>query len=350
MSIFKKPKHSVIYICPKKYGFSAQWIQYCNDHDIEYRLVDIETNNAFDEIQSCNAFLWDYNHEDYSASLIDKQLISIFNKKNIITFPSVNDVIYFDDKISQTYLLKQHDIQHPETFVSFSKSDSLTYIEDAKFPMVFKLRKGAGGINVFKVNDKKEAIKFANQSFNKGFLVYDNKLFFRDRIQKIKNGQKNKKKIFHVLLKSVFPRSRQKEFPREKGYVFFQNFIENDGFDYRVVVINQSKAYCAKRLARPKDFRASGSGIAEYPNDKMPAEYITESFNISKKLDSLCIAIDFIKSRKDGKIYTIEISHYYDPKSMKPCEGYWTEDLTWIKDPYDPQYHLMGAIVNKIRK
>jgi glutathione synthase/RimK-type ligase-like ATP-grasp enzyme len=56
--------------------------------------------------------------------------------------------------------------------------------------------------------------------------------------------------------------------------VYLQKFIKNNDGDYRVTVIGGKFAYSFKRLNRPNDFRASGSGRIDYsstPNEEIIA-------------------------------------------------------------------------------
>ena len=51
--------------------------------------------------------------------------------------------------------------------------------------------------------------------------------------------------------------SSAKKFPNERGYVYLQEFVPNDGYDMKVVVVGD-KLSGFYRPVRTHDFRASG--------------------------------------------------------------------------------------------
>ena len=60
---------------------------------------------------------------------------------------------------------------------------------------------------------------------------------------------------------------------REKCYFYVQDFIPNNNFDIRVIVVCD-KAFAIKRYVRKNDFRASGSGYIDYSRHSIPENII----------------------------------------------------------------------------
>ena len=107
----------------------------------------------------------------------------------------------------------------------------------------------------------------------------------------------------------------------------FQDYIENDGYDIRVIVIGD-KAFAIKRLCRDNDFRASGSGKIQYSKNLFDTSLIKQSFELSKKLKANMINFDFIID-KQGNAKICEMNYGFAKKVYLPCEGYWDENLQW---------------------
>ena len=80
---------------------------------------------------------------------------------------------------------------------------------------------------------------------------------------------------------------------REKGYVYFQEFIPRNEYDVRVIVVNQ-KAFAIKRLVRTNDFRASGSGEILYGKENFDKNTIYTAITLADKLKTQCCAFDFV--------------------------------------------------------
>ncbi len=66
---------------------------------------------------------------------------------------------------------------------------------------------------------------------------------------------------------------------REKGYVYFQDFIPDNKFDIRIFVIGD-KAYANLRKVRKNDFRASGSGEELVDKELISDEILKLSFEM----------------------------------------------------------------------
>ncbi|MDY4789545.1 MAG: hypothetical protein SO179_03135 [Bacteroidales bacterium] len=125
------------------------------------------------------------------------------------------------------------------------------------------------------------------------------------------------------------PTEFAKMYHSEKGYVYFQDFIPNNSFDIRVVVVGD-KAFALKRLVRKNDFRASGGGSIIYDKNQIDERCVKIAFDVNEKIQSQSIAYDFVFD-KDNNPLIVEISYGYSKKAYDKCEGYWDMDLNWHK-------------------
>ena len=79
------------------------------------------------------------------------------------------------------------------------------------------------------------------------------------------------------LIKGILRFARPPSFDivagREIGYAYFQDFIPENQFDIRVVVIGK-RSFAIKRMVRKDDFRASGSGKIKYGKDNFDNEIV----------------------------------------------------------------------------
>ena len=179
-----------------------------------------------------------------------------------------------------------------------------------------------------------------NRSFGKGFKSFD-------PINNLKEKIRNKKSINNYikgLARFIIEPEFSKNTPPERNYVYFQDFVENDGFDIRVVVIN-NKAVALKRLVRENDFRASGSGNLVFENELIDQRYIKLAFELNRSINSQSLVIDFIHSL-DDKIYIVEISYGFPVYNfLDKAAGFWDEDIRWHKSYFNlPQWILESVI------
>jgi glutathione synthase/RimK-type ligase-like ATP-grasp enzyme len=234
------------------------------------------------------------------------------------------------------------DVPHVPTYIFYDKHKALDWVKTAEFPKVFKLSKGAGSANVRLVKTKNEAEKLINIAFGKGFktITYVSTSGKR-KITKAKSLQDlitNLKKIPGYLLKVLKNNSL---FGNQKGYIYFQNFIEGNDSDTRIVVIG-NKSCSIVRNCPPCDFRASGSGIKDYTPEKVDKRCVEIALNFSKKNGFQSMAYDFIY--KEGEPVLIEMSYCFETKVYP---GYYDEKLEWHKEKTEVYKEMIDNLINK---
>lgn len=316
-----------IAIHDRENSFSEDWIKYCKDNNIPFKLVDCYSNDIFEQMSDCDALMWHWHHTDHAASLFARQLTYSLEKIGKKVFPNTNTCRFFDDKIGQKYLFEAMDVPHVPTYVFYDKQKALDWVETAEFPKVFKLSKGAGSANVRLVKTKKEAVKLIKTAFGKGFKPVAS--YFSD----VSRRMKKKKTIGNVIKallrapKTILAKFKMNsEMNREKGYVYFQDFIPDNTFDIRIVTIG-NKAVALKRLCHENDFRASGSGKIVYDKDQIDEKCIKIAFDISQRSDFQAMAYDFVFVNKNPLL--IEIGYAVSHRAYDECQGFWTPDLVW---------------------
>lgn len=328
----------------KENTFAEEWLKYLQENNIDHFQVDPYANDSIKEISKADYFFWHFDHFDYKDVLCAKSIINSLEGK-VKCFPNLKECFYFNDKLSQKYLLEAHQIQIPQTNVFYDKEQAKSFASKTKFPVVAKLRKGAGSSNVWLLKNKKEATEYINKSFGNGFSVFNTKKYLQTRFQTSKQNESKLQNGLKGIRGAIINKKSAVLQSKEKGYVLFQEYIPNDGFDIRVVVVNKNKAFSARRDVKENDWAASGSGIASYPNEHLDTDYIKAAFDIADKLDARCIAIDFVREKSSNVIYTVEVSVFYAYYSMKPGRGYWGSDLKWNEDEKEPQYFLLEDII-----
>lgn len=330
-------------------SFSDRWISYCKENNIAYKIVNCYDNDIVAQLDDCDALMWHHHHGNYKDVLFAKQLLYSLQAAGKKVFPDFNTAWHFDDKVGQKYLLESIGAPLVPSYVFYTKKDALNWIDKTTFPKVFKLRGGAGATNVKLVKTKSEARKLAKRAFGRGFSQFNRWNNLSERIRRFKEGKDNIIGILKGIGRLFIPTEFAKMYPREKGYVYFQEFVENDGFDVRVVVIGH-KAVALKRLVRENDFRASGSGNLIFENEKIDKEYIIKAFDLSRRIKSQSLAIDFIQS-KDNEVLIVELSYGFPMLNfLDGAAGYWDSSLQWHEGKFNPQeWMVSNLILNTIK-
>lgn len=323
-------------------GFSEHWINHCEEKGIAFVLVDCFSNSIIKELEGCDALMWHPLQMDFKAELFFKQLIYSIQSSGKNVFPNFNTVWHFDDKVGQKYLLEAHGVPFVDTFIFYDKNKAIKWAYSTEFPKVFKLRGGAGSHNVKLVRNRNQAIKLINKAFDKGFSQYDRMGSLLERIRMYKNNNATFINVLKGLYRLVFPTKYSKVKGRERGYIYFQEFVPNNEFDIRVCVIG-NKAFAIKRMVRENDFRASGSGNIVYDKNQINESCVRLAFEVNRKLNSQSIAFDFVLVENDPLI--IEISYGFRPSAYNDCPGYWDEDLNWFDGKFNPYGWMVDNII-----
>jgi hypothetical protein len=328
-------------------GFSDRWIKYCDKFNIEYKIVNCYESNIINQLEDCDGLMWHWSHLDYKASLMARQLTLSLEAMGKKVFPDTNTSWHFDDKLGQKYLLEALRIPSIETHVFFDKDKSLNWIETTEFPKVFKLSGGAGASNVQLINNKAEAKLVIEKAFGEGFSAFNRKVIFKDRLTQLKQ-KKNTKAFINflkgaiILIRPATPFEKQKG--NDWGYVYFQEFVENNKFDTRIVVIGD-KCFAIRRYNRENDFRASGSGMIEYDRASIDERCVEIAFNVTAKIKSQCLAFDFVFD-SNGNPLIIEMSYGFSARAYDKCPGYWDRTLKWNEAPVTPEEFMIMDFIS----
>jgi len=328
-------------------SFSYEWIQYCDKYEIPYKLVDCYQSDIIENLDDCDALMWHFSQAVAKDLVFAKQLLFSLESAGKIVFPDFPTMWHFDDKIGQKYLLEAIGAPLVPSYVFYSKTDALQWISETTFPKVFKLRGGASSENVKLVRSKKEAKKLVNRAFGRGFKQFNSFFYLKESIRKYKLGESTLSDIIKKIIRLFYKLELDKFSQREKGYVYFQDFIANNDSDIRLVVVG-NKAFGEKRFVRKNDFRASGSHMRQYDKEIITEETLRISFEVAKKLKLQTVAFDYVY--ENGNPLIVEISFGTTPAAYKPCPGYWDSSLDFHEGEFDFCAWMVEELIDKINK
>jgi hypothetical protein len=133
---------------------------------------------------------------------------------------------------------------------------------------------------------------------------------------------------------------------REKGYVYFQDYMPDNQFDTRVTVIG-NRAFAFRRMVRSNDFRASGSGAISYDIAHIDMRCIEIAFNISERLRTQSLAFDFVQDTNSTP-QLVETSYCYVASAVAACEGYWDRELQWHEESLWPEDAIIQDMLSAV--
>ena len=329
----------------RKGSFSDHWIEYCLKNNIPYKIVNAFDSDIMTQVSDCDTFMWHYHHNQFKDVLLAKKILFSLEHAGLKVFPDFKTGWHFDDKVAQKYLLEAINAPLVPSHVFYDEEEASQWVKQTTYPKVFKLKGGSGATNVKLVKNQKEALKLVNRAFGKGFAQFDRSNNLKERYKKYKSGQDTLLGVAKGVGRLVVPTDFSKQQAPEVGYIYFQDFIPNEGFDIRVVVINGKKAAAERRYVRENDFRASGSGNFSYKNISL--KVIEISFEIANTLNLQAVAFDFVIDN-DGNPLIIEMSYGFGTQGIMAVPGYWDNDLSWKECKFNPQELMIENLINSI--
>ena len=332
----------MIAIHKSKADFSDRWVAYCDEKKIPYKIVDCYRNDIIQQLQGCTALMWHFHHANPKSVLFAKQLMYSVAEMDKKVFPDYNTMWHFDDKVGQKYLLEAIGAPLVPSYVFYTKKEALEWVNSTSFPKVFKLRGGAGSANVKLAKSKQQAIALVNKAFGRGFSQYEGWSNFKERWRRYNKGLTTFFDVCKGFIRLFYKTDFAKVAGRDKGYIYFQEFIANNDCDIRIIVVGE-KAFAIKRMVRENDFRASGSGNILFDEKLFDIETVKIALDVSKKLNAQCLAYDFVY--QDDKPLIIEISYGFATHAYDPCKGYWDVNLNWHDGKFIPQNWMVDLIL-----
>src|SRR5690606_9843799 len=106
----------------------------------------------------------------------------------------------------------------------------------------------------------------------------------KDRFGKYLSGVESLKGVLKGLARTVVPPPYARGKGKERGYVYFQEFVGGNDSDIRVVVIG-GRAFAIRRMVRKNDFRASGSGRILYDPAIIPLSAVAMAFELAGRME-----------------------------------------------------------------
>jgi hypothetical protein len=325
--------------------FPHKYCEILKQNNIMFEITNCNKQDFWGKVKNSELFLYFLGQ---SPTHLQQQRILISTIDLVLKtpcYPNWKTAWHFNDKVSQYYLLLSHSFPAVESWIFWDKEEAMKWASDAEYPVVFKLKGGAGSINVVKINSREHAQNIIRLMFGMGIMdggipgVNLYSVYKRSMSRLYKRKVKN---IFHYF---GLRNGLVENWDREHGYALFQKFLPNNDYDTRVTVIG-NKAFAYRRFNRPNDFRSSGSGNFEVSPEKIDIQTIKTSFEISNKLGFLTMAYDWLKG-DDGKPAINEMSCQFVDWMVQSCPGYWDENLIWHEGHFWPQYIQLQHILKK---
>jgi glutathione synthase/RimK-type ligase-like ATP-grasp enzyme len=309
----------------------------------------------WEQVRGLSLFIMRFKHFDSHLQQARDILPVVEQAYGVPCYPNQATAWHYDDKVKQYFLLKAHGFPITQCWVFYDKRAALDWVAQASYPTVFKLRGGAGSMNVILVKTPGQAAKLVRRMFGHG--VYPEKFLSAGAVR-FKHFSLYRE--LHHMGGNLYRRSKGLDvsplWQVHKNYVLFQKFLPGNAWDTRVTVIG-NRAFAFRRMVRDNDFRASGSGRIDYDTTQIDIRCVEIALQISRKMGFQSMTYDFL-SNEEGQPEFCEVSYTFGGAgrrkdgnpyvftSVYDCPGYWDPDLNWHPgQKFWPEHlHLMDAL------
>lgn len=325
------------------------WREAAANDGIEYSEVDLFRVSAIETLKDYDVLLWHFDNYSYEDMLEARSILYAAENMGLKVFPGFSEAWHFDDKIAEMYALQAAGARIPKSHVYYD-IDTLKQAIDKKiisFPVIAKLRTGSGSHNVKQIHNEKQLIKYANVMFSVGLSPAPSLLYKTSSNIRSVKGKQDFIKRFKRIPEFLRNLKSANKFPNEKGYVYLQDFIPNDGYDLKVVVCGD-KLSGLNRPVRSYDFRASGGGAVQYNQSLFSTKVIDLAFETAKRLNVKCVGFDMVIDQHTQEPYIIEMSYGFSNQAIMGMGGYFTRNGKWHATPLNAPHEILKILLASV--
>ena len=329
-------------------SYSDRWRALAAEAGIQTRIIDAYRRDVFEQLAGCDGFMWRFGYRPPERLIALRILASVEHALGIPVFPSWKSAWHFEDKISQYYLLQAARLPMPKTWLFWDKEAALAFARDASFPFVMKLANGYRSSNVRLVRSADEAVYWIDQMFGPGLWSFGPTPGPSHTRRLLRRARSAVRALAGIP--TPFPSLRSE---LQRGYFYAQEFLPGNDFDTRVTVIG-NRAFGYRRMNRPGDFRASGSGRPNWDASQIDLEFVRLAFQTARSLDTQSVAIDGMR-RGDERVLG-EVSYTYVSWMVRDCPGHWilhgdpqSGELEWVEGHMAPDDAIFEDFVAAVR-
>lgn len=317
---------------------------------IPFEILHAEVPGFWERIVGSGLFIFQWTHHDHFRQIARAVLPVVEEHLGVRCFPSGLASWVYDDKVREYYLLKAYGFPIAESWVFYSRNNALAFLEHAKFPIVFKLRNGAGSKMIVLLKGRNEAERLVRRLFGQG-VSYAAGLpgAFRNEIRESGAFRAFRKRLGRLRRRiSAGTDYMAEDWSIHQNYILLQRFFPGNDYDTRVAIIG-NRAFAFRRINRAGDFRASGSAKVRMDPEGIDFRFLEIAFRVSRTLGFNVMAFDFMYD-EERKPVIGEISYVFGSRRgshVSDCPGHWDESLRWHPGRIPASYAILSELLER---
>ena len=328
-------------VIPHSTTWTNPWEEYCNEEGLDYELVDLYKTDAVEKLKEFNVLLWHFGQYRYADMLEARSILYVAKNLGLKVFPDFNDSWHFDDKVAEMYALQAVGAPIPASKVFYDKETFDEWVNSqAEVPIVGKLRTGSGSHNVKLLKSKSALLSYGHKMLKDGFNPAPSLIYKASSNARSSHDWETFKKKLKRAPEFLRTLAGARKFPHEKGYIYLQEFIPNDGYDMKVVVVGD-KCSGLVRPIRSHDFRASGGGEVFFEKKYFTEQIIKSAFAVADALGTQCIGFDYVVDNRTDNGLIVEMSDGFAHEAVMASGGWFDRDCQWHEEEFNAPKEIL---------
>ncbi len=310
-------------------GSELKWKIACEKINAEHIVVDISKANWQDLIENYQPNILLTRPAGLTSPfkiLYDERLQILVNELDYFCFPTLKEVLIYENKKYFSYWLKANKIPHPKTEVFYFEKEALEWSQSSEIqlPIVAKTNIGASGSGVVILATTEDLQSYIKSTFSgKGATKRIGPNLKKGRI--LQRGIRLLSKPKVLFKKIDIYKARALDI--QKDFVLFQEYIPHS-FEWRVVRMGDS-FFAHKKLLLGK--MTSGSLLKDYGNP--PLKLLDFVKSITDKHQLYSQAVDVFESPEGYLVNEMQCIFGQSDTFLMKVEGsigrYLFENGTW---------------------
>lgn len=247
------------------------WVYACEKFKgvVDYDVIDLLAEDWLDKVtrKKYDFFLTKAPGTiAYYKQLYDERVYIINKVLKLPVYPSINELLIYENKRFLSYYLKANNIPHPKTWVFYNKHEAKSFSQNCELPIVAKTNIGGGGTGVKIFRNRAKLTQYIDTAFSskgikRSFLPIMRKGDFVKRFWKRITNLNESLRYYKEkkIAATVEP---------QKFFVILQEYIPSD-FEWRCVVINDSYFGHKKLSIYGEKISGTSSVSWDYPDKNL---------------------------------------------------------------------------------
>ena len=154
------------------YPYYTKFERFLTNNNISYEYLDIHASSWMQDAKKFDLLIWRPMSTPWELEEAREKIYVLEKRLNKPVYPSYDEIVFYENKVLQYYVLRDMDFPVIETFISTDYDEAMDWIQTAEYPLVSKIKTGSASMGVSLLNNKRMAKNYIERIFRSGNPTY----------------------------------------------------------------------------------------------------------------------------------------------------------------------------------